>query len=271
MIARSYLFVPGHRRRMLEKAFTLGADEVVIDLEDAVPAQDEPAARAAARDALGRHRAWVRINAVRTASAEADLAAVAGLARGIRIPKVESAEDIRWVAARVPAGTEFLCAIETARGVLAAPDIAAAPGVTRLAMGGLDLRTDLRCGATPEALLYSRGALVVASRANGLEAPIDSVYPHVTDPDGLESEARRARELGFGAKSAIHPDQLSVIHRTFAPDADEIAWATAVLEALIASEGRPTTLPDGEFVDPPVEARARRIVANATTQVLSER
>ena len=262
MTARSYLFVPGHRRRMLVKAFTLGADEVIVDLEDAVPADDKQAARTAAREVLANHRGWVRINAVRTAAAEADLAAVAGLAYGIRIPKVESAQDVSWVADRVPGSTMFLCAIETARGVLAAPSIAAAPGVTRLAMGGLDLRADLQCGAAPEALQYSRSALVLASRANGLDAPIDSVYPHVSDLAGLGAEARLARELGFGAKSAIHPDQLEVIHQVFVPSSTDISWATAVLAALEASGGRPTSSADGEFVDPPVEARARRILAS---------
>ena len=108
MTARSYLFVPGHKRRMLTKAFTLGADEVIVDLEDAVPAQDKDAARTAAREVLSGHRAWVRINAVRSAVAEADLAAIAGLAHGIRIPKVESVQDVSWVADRVPSGTEFL-------------------------------------------------------------------------------------------------------------------------------------------------------------------
>ena len=262
MTARSYLFVPGHRARMLTKAFEVGADEVIVDLEDAVPAADKEAARTAARAVLSTHRAWVRINAVRTAAAEADLAAVAGLAYGIRSPKVESVQDLSWVADRVPAGTEFLCAIETARGILAAPAIAAAPGVTRLAMGGLDLRADLRCGSAPEALQYCRSALVIASRANDLDAPIDSVYPYVSDPRGLCTEAEHARELGFGAKSAIHPDQLDNIHRIFAPNSSDISWATAVLAALETSDGRPTTLPDGEFVDAPVEARARHILAS---------
>jgi citrate lyase subunit beta / citryl-CoA lyase len=259
--ARSYLFVPGHKERMLAKAFTLGADEIIIDLEDAVPAQDKHAARIAAREALNEHRAWVRINAVGSPDAEADLAAVAGLARGIRIPKVDSVQDISWVAERVPGGTEFLCAIETARGVLAAPAIAAEPGVARLAMGGLDLRADLGCGAQPEALLYARSALVIASRAAGLPAPIDSVYPHVTDQAGLADEARHARELGFGAKSAINPAQLAVIHDVFSPDSADISWAESVIAALDASDGRPTTLPSGEFIDAPVEARARQILA----------
>ena len=103
---------------------------------------------------------------------------------------------------------------------------------------------------------------MLASRANGLDAPIDSVYPHVPDLEGLEAEARLARELGFGAKSAIHPDQLEVIHQVFVPSSTDSSWATAILATLDASGGRPTSSADGEFVDAPVEARARRVRAS---------
>ncbi|GAB92081.1 HpcH/HpaI aldolase/citrate lyase family protein [Gordonia rhizosphera] len=260
--ARSYLFVPGHRHQMADKAFTRGADEVIIDLEDAVPAADKQTARTNAREILGRRRGWVRINAVGSADAVADLNAVAGHAYGVRIPKVDSPRDVAWVASRLPKGTKLLCAIETARGVLAAPEIASLPGVERLALGGIDLRADLRCGTSPHALDYARSALVIASRAHGLASPIDSVFAHVNDPAALAEEARIARELGFGAKSAIHPKQLDTIHRVFMPSANDITWATTIMHALEISDGRPTTTSDGEFIDAPVEARARRILAH---------
>ncbi|MGV9712750.1 HpcH/HpaI aldolase/citrate lyase family protein [Gordonia sp. NPDC003424] len=259
--ARSYLFVPGHRHQMADKAFGLGADEVIIDLEDAVPAADKRTARANAREILGRRRGWVRINAVGSADAIADLTAIAGQAYGVRIPKVDSPDDVSWVVGRLPKGTKILCAIETARGILAAPQIAAHPAVGRLALGGIDLRADLRCGTSPHALDYARGALVIASRAHGLESPIDSVFANVHDSAALTEEARVAHELGFGAKSAIHPNQLDIIHRVFTPSTDDIAWATTILHALDASNGRPTTTTDGEFIDAPVEARARQILA----------
>ena len=179
--ARSYLFVPGHKRRMLTKAFTLGADEVIVDLEDAVPAQDKDAARTAAREVLSGHRAWVRINAVRSAVAEADLAAIAGLAHGIRIPKVESVQDVSWVADRVPGEHQFMCAIETARGILAAPPSPRRRVSLRLAMGGLDLRADLQMRRGTRSFAVQPQRVGVASRANGLDAPVDSVYPHASD------------------------------------------------------------------------------------------
>ena len=108
--------------------------------------------------------AWVRVNAAQTAWCEADLAAVADRAFGIRIPKVESAGDVEWVTARAP-GKPIICAIESARGVLAAAQIAAVPGVRFLAMGGVDLQRDLNTSGGNLQTLYARSHLVVASRA----------------------------------------------------------------------------------------------------------
>ena len=113
---RSYLFAPGHNDKLLRKVFDAGADAVILDLEDAVPPHEKDTARASVADALARRSAWVRINAPRTRDAANDLAAVAALAYGIRIPKVESVGDVRWVAERAP-GKPLLCAIETAKGV----------------------------------------------------------------------------------------------------------------------------------------------------------
>src|SRR3712207_796900 len=142
---RSYLFAPGHNPKLLDRVFTAGADAVMLDLEDAVPPQAKDTARGMVRDALAKDTpvpAWVRVNAARTEWCAADLGAVADRAYGIRIPKTESVEDVAWVAERAP-GRPIICAIESARGVLAAAEIAAVPGVRHLAMGGVDLQRDL--------------------------------------------------------------------------------------------------------------------------------
>ena len=131
---RSYLFGPGHNEKLLTKVFDAGADTVILDLEDAVPPAAKDTARELVSRALTVHRAWVRINAPRTAVAAADLAAVGSLAHGIRIPKVESVDDIRWVVDRTP-DTPLICAIESAKGVLNAVSIAAEPTVSYLALG----------------------------------------------------------------------------------------------------------------------------------------
>ena len=201
----------------------------------------------------------MRINTVRTDLAAADLDAVARLAAGIRIPKAESPADVAWVADRAP-GTPLICAIESARGLLAAAEIATVPGVRHLSMGGVDLRRNLGAGDGNLQTLYARSHIVVASRAAGLAPPIDSVYPRLDDDRGLRQQADFARSLGFFGKSAIHPRQLEVIHDVFTPSAEELAWAQAVLDAFAAAGGNAVQLPDGEFVDLPVADRARRLL-----------
>jgi citrate lyase subunit beta/citryl-CoA lyase len=265
---RSYLFAPGHNEKLLGRVFKVGADAVMLDLEDAVPPHAKALARSMVADVLTYRSAWVRINAVGTDLAAADLEAVTGLAAGIRIPKVESAQDVEWVRDRAP-DTPLICAIESARGILAAQEIASAPGVRHLSLGGIDLRRDL--GATDGNLqtLYARSHLVVVSRAAGLDPPIDSVYPHLDDEAGLRAQAEFARSLGFLGKSAIHPRQLPVLHDVFTPSAGELAWAQTVLDAFDAAAGDAVKLPDGEFVDLPVAERARRLLQLARRRAAS--
>lgn len=268
---RSYLFAPGHNIKLLGKVFQAGpasqfqaADAVILDLEDAVPAEHKAEARRLVAETVRSHPAWVRVNAARSEACEADLDAVAEHAAGIRVPKAESAEDVRWIAERA-AGKPLLCAIETARGVLAAQEIALVPTVCCLALGGVDLRRDLNIGDGELETLYVRSHLVVVSRAAGLEPPIDSVYPRLADEEGLRREAQFARRLGFFGKSAIHPRQIPIIHEVFTPSKDEIAWADRVLAAFEASRGGAVQMDDGEFVDLPVAQRARRLLELSAT------
>jgi citrate lyase subunit beta/citryl-CoA lyase len=256
---RSYLFAPGHNEKLLDRVFDAGADAIMLDLEDAVPPSAKVIARAMVADALAARSAWVRINTVGTELAATDLEAIAGLAAGIRIPKVESAEDVQWVRDRAP-DTPLICAIETARGLIAAHQIAQVDGVRHLSLGGVDLRRDL--GATDGNLqtLYARSHLVVVSRAAGLDPPIDSVYARLNDEHGLRAQTEFARSLGFFGKSAIHPRQLAVLHDVFSPSAEELEWAHTVLDAFQAAGGEPVKLADGEFVDLPVADRARRLL-----------
>jgi citrate lyase subunit beta/citryl-CoA lyase len=262
---RSYLFAPGHNAKLLRRVFEAGADAVMLDLEDAVPPDAKDTARAMVAEALADRPVWVRVNAARTTLCEADLAAVGLLAYGIRIPKVESADDVRWVVEGAP-GRPIVCAIETARGVLAAAEIAAVPGVRHLAMGGVDLQRDLNAGNGNLQTLYVRSHLVVVSRAAGLEPPIDSVWPRLEDEAGLREQATFARSLGFFGKSAIHPRQLPILHQVFTPSAQELGWAREVVAAFEAAGGAALQLPGGEFVDLPVAERARRLLELAATR-----
>jgi citrate lyase subunit beta / citryl-CoA lyase len=258
-VNRSYLFAPGHNEKLVGKVFEAGADAVILDLEDAVPPEHKEAARHHVARALWHHPAWVRINAAGTQLAEADLRAIAKLAYGIRVPKVESVEDVRWVADQAP-GKPLICAIESAKGVANAFAIAAEPAVKYLALGGIDLQKDLGVGGGDAPLQYVRSHLVVAARAAGLEPPIDSVYPYLQDTEGLRQQAGLSRSLGFFGKSAIHPSQLPVIHAAFSPREDELHWARTVLEAFEQANGSAVRLPGGEFVDLPVAERARKVL-----------
>ena len=258
-VNRSYLFAPGHNAKLVARVFTAGADAVILDLEDAVPLDAKDRARALVADAVADRTALVRVNPPRTALCAADVDAVALHAAAIRIPKCESPDDVAWVAQRAN-GVPLVPAIETARGVLAAQEIAAAPGVAHLSIGGLDLLRDLYAGDGNLPMLYVRSHLVVVSRAAGLPPPVDSVYPLIDDDDGLRAEAEFVRSLGFAAKSAIHPRQVPILHEVFAPSPQDLEWARAVLVAFEAAGRGATRLPDGEFVDLPVAQRAQRLL-----------
>jgi citrate lyase subunit beta/citryl-CoA lyase len=259
VVNRSYLFAPGHNPKLLQKVFTAGADAVILDLEDGVPADAKDRARAMVAETVRDHAALVRVNPPRSPEGAADVDAVAPYAAAIRIPKCESPDDVAWVAQRAP-GVPLVPAIETARGVLAAQEIAAAPAVAHMSIGGLDLLRDLYAGDGNMPMLYVRSHLVVVSRAAGLPPPVDSVYPLIDDDAGLRSEAQFVRSLGFAAKSAIHPRQIPILHEVFAPSARDLEWARQVLAAFEAAGRGATRLPDGEFVDLPVAQRAQRML-----------
>jgi citrate lyase subunit beta / citryl-CoA lyase len=204
--ARSYLYAPGHLSDRLDGAFGQGADVVVFDLEDGVPADRRDGARANVVEALRRRAAWVRI------SGEDDLRAVAGLAVGIRVPKVRSADEARLVCACV--SVPVICAIESGEGLEAAEAIAAVPGVLTLSLGSRDLCADLGCADTEHDLRTARDRLVAACRAAGRTGPVDSVY-YGGDEAGLEAAAESARRLGFSGKSTLRPKDVAAINRAF--------------------------------------------------------
>lgn len=257
---RSWLFAPGHDEKLLRKVFEAGADVALLDLEDAVPPHIKDRAREMVAAVAAERPCWVRVNRAGGEDCARDLAAVAASAAGIRVPKVESAAEVAWVAERAP-GVPLDCTIETARGVITAFDIASVPACRLLSYGGLDLAADLGLpGGDGQETLFARSYLVAAARAAGKPPPSDGVYPKLYDDDGLRREADAARRLGFFGKSAIHPRQVPIIHAAFAPTPEELAWAKRVLAAFEASGGAATRTADGEFVDMPVAERARRLL-----------
>lgn len=258
---RSWLFAPGHDEKLLRKVFGAGADAVLLDLEDGVPPPLKDRAREMVAAVVQSNPCWVRVNKARTDECGRDLAALAGSVLGLRIPKAESMADVAWVAQRAP-GTPLDCTVESARGVLAAFEIASAPGCTLISYGGLDLAADLGIRVGDQETLFARSYLVLAARAAGKPPPSDGVYPLIHDDAGLRAEAEAAKRLGFYGKSAIHPNQIPIIHEVFAPTSEELEWARQVLGAVEAAGGSATKTTSGEFVDKPVAERARQILGS---------
>lgn len=261
--ARSWLFVPGATPHRFDGAAESGADAVIVDLEDAVAADDKEVARRNAAAWLAREGvAWVRINADGTPWHEGDVATLRELPGlvGLVVPKAEDPERLAALAARLQPHGRLVALVETACGVQGAARIASVPGVERLAFGSLDFARDVRAEHEEPSLLMARSTLVVASRVENLPPPIDGVTTAVRDVVATEADARRARALGFGGKLCIHPAQVAPVARAFAPTADELAWARAVLAASEQAAGSVAVGPDGHMIDQPVVDRATAIL-----------
>jgi len=259
---RSYLFVPGNRPDRYAKALAAGADAVIVDLEDAVPPNDKPSARAALAAWLSPdHPVLIRINGAESQWFRKDLpmCKTPGVA-GVLLPKAENVEDIRAVAGNSGAATPILPLIETARGFWNAHALAQAPNVQRFVFGSIDFQLDLGIQGEEEELLYFRSQLVLVSRIAGLEPPVDGVTTAIDDAERIRGDTLRARRLGFGAKLCIHPRQVNVVNECFEPTAEEESWAKRIVEAAEAVQGAAVSV-DGKMVDRPVIARAEGILS----------
>lgn len=267
---RSLLFVPGSRPERFDKAIAAGASQVIIDLEDAVAPQDKTAARAAVSAWLSPQRPVIlRVNGAATPWFADDVAlgAHAGVA-AVMLPKAEQSHVERVMRAGARA---VLPLVETAAAFPTLGLLAAAHGVERLVFGSLDLQVDLGMrDAGEDDLVAFRSALVLASRAAGIAAPIDGVTVALDDEDRLREDVQRARRLGFAGKLCIHPRQVPLVNALFAPSAQEIAWARRVVAAAAAAGGGAVSV-DGRMVDRPVVLRAEAILLDADRNAGSPR
>lgn len=259
--AVTWLFVPGTASHRFAKAAATGTDMVIVDLEDSVGPADKDRARDAARDWLaGGQRAAVRINGAGTPWYDADLAMVRHIApAAVVLPKADRESVERLGPALSEVGVPLLALIETARAVRALDQICRLPGVSRLAVGTLDLAAGLDCDVDASPVQHACDEAILASAASGLPGPIDSVFPQLDDERGLAAAADLARRRGFAGKLAVHPRQVPVIQEAFAPTAAEIEWARRVLEE--PTDG--VRVVDGAMVDAPVVERARRLLRRA--------
>jgi citrate lyase subunit beta/citryl-CoA lyase len=282
MARRSVLFTPGNRREMLVGAAESDADVLVFDLEDAVSPNRKAEARETVRSVLGDEdfdpdaECLVRVNPV---GAEADrserayladvraLAPVADAVDGVVLPKASGGEDVRRLAGQLRAHAlprTVVALVETAAGVQAAPEIAAAGATEAIVAGTEDLAADVGSSPTDDhsESVYARQRIVAAAAAADVDA-IDTLWTNFEDVEGLRADAKDAAGLGFDGKLAIHPSQVPPINEAFTPDADQREWAQRVLAARDAAADDGVFAVDGEMIDAPLLARAEGILERA--------
>lgn len=263
--ARTFLFVPGTRPERFDKAVASGADLIVLDLEDAVATEDKNQAR----DNVVRwlehgHGAVVRVNTHQSSYWADDIAAIEAFDTAVvMVPKSSDPTVLTHLGTRVP----VIALIETARGLLAAPALSAAPGIVRTAFGHIDLAAELGIDPTGrDALLMARTSIVLAAAAAGITPPIDGVTTNIGNPEIISSDVTYAKSLGFSGKLCIHPTQIATASIALGPTPEDVAWAEKIAAALTEDGGVATV--DGHMVDPPVLARAARILAEAKNEHL---
>jgi citrate lyase subunit beta/citryl-CoA lyase len=268
-LAQTFLMVPGDRPERYAQACASGADAIVIDLEDAVPAAGKGAARAALSNWLDSPEGraphipvLVRVNCVQSGCFGDDLALChrPGIA-GIMLPKAERVDDVASASSTAP----LFPVIETARGFARLAEIAAAPRVQRLLFGAEGFRADLGMVGGREELLYFRSQIVLASRLAGLHRPVEGATVESGGNRAAADLARHVYRLGFGGQLCLHPGQVNGIAQAMRPSGDELAWAQRVLAAADDAHEQAPTL-DGQVLDQAAVLLARLIASDAPRQ-----
>ncbi len=278
-IIRSFLFAPGNHDRKVEKAFSLDADAVILDLEDAVPVEEKILSRKRVIDALSRPHTpygYIRINGYDTEFYEDDIREIVGpWLDGIVLPKAETSEKIEQIALQIsdaekkaglpPNSIELLPILETARGIDNANEIASSSNrICRLAFGGGDYTLDLNYiwSSDEEVLSYARSKIGHASKIAGIDPPIDTVVLEIDDSQRFVNSAQRGRNFGFSGKFCIHPSQIPLCNEVFTPNDQEIRNARAILEKFKEAKelGSASLQLDGHFIDYAVVKKAEQIL-----------
>jgi citrate lyase subunit beta / citryl-CoA lyase len=287
-VFRTFLFAPANHPRRREKAFTLGADAVILDLEDACAVSEKVASRARVVEAMRAPRTslgYVRVNPLSTEFAYGDFVETVqpGL-DGVILPKVESAADLLtadWLMTQLerdrnlaPGSVDLIPIIETGAGMARLGEILrATPRVKRASFGAGDFTLDMgiKWSRDEGELLPYRSQMVLQSRAAGIEPPIDTVWTDLKDAEGFAISANKVRDLGFQGKLCIYPDQVEVVNRAFTPTEAQVARAQRIMEAFAEAEAKGSSAIqlDGQFIDYPIMYAARRVLA--MTRKLAEK
>jgi citrate lyase beta subunit len=274
---RSLIFAPGLKPEMFAKALGAGADIVCVDIEDAVAPAHKAEARAktlaifAEKPETGAVEAVVRINPMSTAEGLRDALAVVEAENpppSLMMTKVRTADEVRQLdglLADAHPGVRLQVIIEANDGLENAYAIAqSSPRIDALLFGGYDMAAELRVEPDWDPLLYARARVAHAAAGAGLDL-LDAPNLDLEDMDGLKANARRAREIGFTGKAAIHPKQIPVINETFSPSADEVAAARRIVEAFEKEGGTGLLVVDGKLIEAPVLRAMQRTLSIAET------
>lgn len=275
-LRRTMLYVPGNNPGMIRDAHIYGSDCIMFDLEDSVSIREKDAARFLVFNALcslnyGNKEIVVRVNALDSRLGIDDLEAIVRTRKAIiRLPKTESAQDVldcEKEIARIEGeigveigSTKMMAAIESAQGVLNAPEIAkSSKRLIGIAIGAEDYVTDLKTSRSPEGieLLFGRSMVLLAARAAKIDA-IDTVYSDINNEDGFRQEVRLIKQLGFDGKSVINPKQIAPVHEIFTPTEREIKKSLAIVTAIEQAQQRGSGVIalNGKMIDKPVAERA---------------
>jgi len=284
---RSFLFAPGNVARRVEKALTLEADAIIVDLEDSVALAEKAATRKSVAEALRRPRrgrGYVRVNAPSSEFCYRDLVeTLHPQVDGVVVPKIESAADLHavdWLMANLerecgvePGTLDLIPQIETAAGVQRVDRILQARSlrpyqgawrVKRVAFGGADYahQLGLTVGMDEAELADARARVVLSSRAAGLEGPLDSPWFHFREAEGFARALERSRRSGFQGRLCVHPDQLGPVNAAYLPSAAELERAERIVAAFRDAEarGEAAVQVDGEMIDYPVAYRAQALL-----------
>ncbi|MGQ0431007.1 MAG: HpcH/HpaI aldolase/citrate lyase family protein [Microthrixaceae bacterium] len=273
---RSVLYMPGANERALEKAQTIPADALILDLEDAVAPDAKPEARervcAAATSGLyGGREIAIRANGIGTPWHDDDLRAIAAAGpAAVVVPKINSADDVHQIAKALDAGgapdhTRVWAMLETPIAMFRAEEIcSSSERLTVLVMGTNDLAKELHASHVPgrAPLLSGLGLCLLAARATG-KVILDGVYNDIKDDAGFAAECRQGREMGFDGKTLIHPSQVEPCNAAFAPTDDEVDKAGRIIAAFEEAEadGRGVVTVDGRMIENLHVEEARRVLA----------
>jgi citrate lyase subunit beta-like protein len=280
---RALLYMPGDDRRKIEKSTTLGVDCICMDMEDGVAATRKTEARAVIADAMkdldfGSSERCIRINSIGSGLEAFDLAAaLATEPDTIVVPKIESAEEVKWVSKHMETyelssghaigSVRLLVGVETAKGILHLKEIAEADKrLEAIIFGAEDYAASIGAKRTKEAteVLYARQAVVTACAANDLQA-IDMVFIDFRDHEGLRAEAEQGAGFGFSGKQIIHPNQVAAVQEAFTPSKDAIEYAKRIVESFESSqrEGKGAYALDGKMIDMPLLKNAQKVLDRA--------